>query len=501
MIDLLVVGAGPGGLAGAARAGELGLRAVVVDENLEAGGQYYRQPALEGVPLDRRQRKGRAAIERAAAAAELRLGCCVYGLDATDGRRRVWLDHSGVADLVEPRAILLATGAFDTPVAFPGWTLPGVVSAGAAQVLVKGQRVRPGRRAVVAGTGPFLFVIAAALRHAGVEVVEVVEATSIRRSVRHLPGSLRHPGRYAELAGYGFPLVASGVRIRRGEIVAAAEGADRLEAVTLRRRTGRDGPPAAAGDDGPPAARERVVEADLLCVGYGFSASTELARLADCELGWDEGLGQAVPAFDRWQATSAPGVFVAGEACGLGGAEMAAAEGELAAIGAARYLGRVSDADGERIARPIWRRLRGLRSFAALLPSLFPRPPELTGLAAGDTIVCRCQNVRLGGVLEAVDRSASANVNELKTTTRCGQGWCQGRICGTLLPPVVAARRPGFDANSLFTPRTPIRPVQLAALIGLERQGIAPERSVEAGTAPGGPGMTRQRGAVQARWR
>jgi NADPH-dependent 2,4-dienoyl-CoA reductase/sulfur reductase-like enzyme len=473
MIDLLVVGAGPGGLAAAARAGDLGLRTLVVDENVEAGGQYYRPPALEGVTLDARQREGRAKIEHAADAAELRLGCCVYGIDAADGWWRVWLERDGVADLVEPRAILLATGALDTPVAFPGWTLPGVVSAGAAQVLVKGQHVRPGRRAVVAGTGPFLFVVAAALRHAGVQVVEVVEATSIGRSVRHLPGSLRHPGRYAELAGYGLPLVASGIRIRRGEIVAAADGSDRLQAVRLRRRTGGDGQGAAEGEDRQRTARERVIEADLLCVGYGFSASTELARLVGCDFGWDDGLGQAVPTFDRWQATSAPGVFVAGEACGLGGAQLAAGEGELAAIGAARHLGRISHADGERIARPLRRRLRGLRSFAALLPRLFPRPRELTGLATVDTIVCRCQNVPLDAVLAAVDRFAPANVNELKTTTRCGQGWCQGRICGTILPLLVAAHRPGFDADVLFTPRAPIRPVQLAALVELERRRAA----------------------------
>lgn len=477
MIDLLVVGAGPAGLAAAASAGELGLVVLAVDENFEAGGQYYRQSAIEDSVLDARQRLGRQKIERAAAAAELRLGCSVYAVDVADGRRRVWLGRDGTAECVEPRAILLATGAFDAPVAFPGWTLPGVLTAGAAQVLVKGQRVRPGRRAVLAGSGPFLFVVAGALRHAGVKVVEVVEAASVRGSIRHLPRSLRHPGRYAELAGHALPLLAAGGAIRRAEIVAAAEGRDQLEAVTLRKRRpgdaaqygGAAAAPALSVDTGvSTSGRERVVEADLLCVGYGFSASTELARLAGCDLAWDDGLEQAIPAFDGWQATSQPGIFVAGEACGLGGAQMAAAEGELAAVGAARSLGRVSDAEAELLAAPLRRTLRGLRSFAALLTRLFPRPGELTDLAAPETIVCRCENVQLGTVLAAIDRTGARNVNELKTTTRCGQGWCQGRICGTLMPGLVAARRLGFEPDSPFTPRNPIRPIQLAALVELE---------------------------------
>ncbi len=457
MIDLLVVGAGPAGLAAARTAGELGLRVVVADENAEAGGQYYRQPGLPGAALDRRQTRGRAVIDAARGVAELRLGCSVVALDPTPTGLRAWLDRDGGLEWLMPRAILLATGAFDTPVAFPGWTLPGVMSAGAAQALVKSQLVRPGRRAVVAGSGPFVFAVADALRHAGVRVAEAVEAATLRGALPHLPSSMRHARRYGELAALVLPLVASGTAIRSGEVVASAQGRDRLEAVRLRPR-GRPGAPADANG-------ERVVEADLLCVGYGFSASTELARLAGAAMSVDPGLGQPIPAADAWQAASRPGLFVAGEAAGLGGAAVAEAEGELAAIGAARHLERLDVRAADELASRVRPRLAALRGFAALLPRIFPRPDGLGLLADPATIVCRCENVSLATVLAAVDQGKADSLNELKAATRCGQGWCQGRVCGALLPGVIGARRTGFDGTSQYTARVPVRPVGLAAVV------------------------------------
>jgi thioredoxin reductase/bacterioferritin-associated ferredoxin len=434
---------------------------MIVDENASAGGQYYRQPRdveTAGFLVDSRQRRGRAKIDEVAAAATLRLGCAVYGLDT---QHRVWMDQDGAADFINPRCVLLATGAYDRPVAFPGWTLPGVMAAGSAQALVKSQQVRPGSRAVIAGSGPFLFVVAVQLLKAGVDVVEVVEAATARKSLPHLDlaGSLRYPSRFAELVGYLLPLIRAGTKIRQGEIIASADGDGCLQQVRLRSTS--------IGGDGPHVL-ERVIDADLLCVGYGFSASTELARLAGCALAWDEGLHQNVPACDEWQATSVDGVFVAGEACGLGGAPVAECEGELAAIGIARRIGRIQEAEAHRMAAPIRRRLRGLRRFAAVLPALFPTPPQLAELAMPNTIVCRCQNVTFDRVLEAVMHEGAATLNEVKTTALCGMGWCQGRICGSVLPPLLAQRvGTAFDVTSAFTARNPVRPVKVSSLAKL----------------------------------
>jgi D-hydroxyproline dehydrogenase subunit alpha len=460
--DLLVVGAGPAGLAAAERAASLGLEVLVADENMTAGGQYYRQPApglvVDG--LDAQQRRGRERIERVARVASLRLGTSVYGLD----RGRAFLERGGQAEAVEPGAILLATGAHDRPVAFPGWTLPGVMSAGAAQTFLTGQRVRPGRRAVVAGTGPFILVTAAHLLQAGVEVVEVVEAASPETAIRHLPRSARYLGRYPELAGYVLPILRARTRIATGTIVAGADGADRVEVVRVR-------PTAAAGGRG---SRDREIRADLLCVGYGFSAPTELARLAGCGPRWDAAMRQAVPVCDDWQETTTESVFVAGEVSGLAGAEAAQVEGELAAVGAARRLGRLSDAGAGRLAEPLRRRLRRLRAFAGLLADLFPLPDVLRDLPDADTTVCRCQNVCYGQVLEAV-RSGATTLNEVKTTTRSGMGWCQGRVCGRVLQLLLSGPTgTAFDEAADFTARSPIRPVPVAVMAALRQSPAAP---------------------------
>ena len=456
MPELLIVGAGPAGLAAAAKATDLGLECWVVDENRQTGGQYYRRspwaPSASVAATDRWTR-GLALEAKAQSAAVFHLGCSVVGLDDD---LRLWIDRGDRLESVSPKCLLLATGAHDRPIAFPGWTLPGVMSSGAAQVLVKAQGMRPGSRAVIAGVGPFNYLVATHLLEAGVEVAAIVEAATVRHSASSLPAAMRYPERLRELTRYVAQLAKARVRIRTGEMVASAHGAARLEAVTLR--------PVGDRKDGSRSAH-RTVDADLLCVGYGFAASTELARLAGCALIWDQGLSQRVPAHDEWQATSADRVYVAGEAGGLGGVNVAEAEGELAAIGCALHLGHISRSRADSLARPIWRRLRRLRRFAALLPRIFPVPGKLAELVQPETIVCRCENVTYRAVRDAVELHGATSLNELKTTTRCGQGWCQGRICGSVLPPLMARYGVAFDSNTELSVRNPIRPISVASAL------------------------------------
>lgn len=450
MFDLVIVGAGPAGLAAAVRAGELGLSVLIADENVTAGGQYYRQPpepfswAGSGDP---QQERGRRLIESARQTATLRLATSVWGI----GQECLWLDQDGRTEQVVAPCTLLATGAYDRPTPFPGWTLPGVITAGAAQTLVKGQGLRPGSRAVVAGSGPFLLTVAAHLVKAGVSVAELVEATTIRESLKVMPRSAAYPGRYLELVGYLAQLAAARVRLRRGYVVAAAEGGQRLQRVRLE-----------PGQSG--SGRDRTVEADLLCVGYGFAASTELARLAGCHLRWDPGLAQPVPSYNDWQETSVAGLFLAGEACGFGSAQLAELQGQLAAIGAARYLGCLSDADAAQLASPLRRSLRRARRFSDLLTRTFPARRRLLDMVSDQTLICRCQNVSFGSLRRAVQEGAR-DLNEVKTSTRCGMGWCQGRICGAALPALLHELvDPAFDASIPFTARPPLRPLSVSAM-------------------------------------
>ena len=453
--DLLVVGAGPAGIAAAIRASRLGLDVVVVEESAQAGGQYYRQtPGGLRIqrPTDGREARGAALIARLADVAELRLRTAAWGLDGG----RVWTQVGAVSEAIHPGAVILATGSFDRPVAFPGWTLPGVVTAGGAQAMAKGQRVRPGSRALVAGTGPLSLVLAAHLAHAGVKVVELVEAASARQIVGCSPRLVAYPARWRELPGLLLALGRAGVRVALGSVVDAAEGGERVERARIVG-VGRDGR--------PDLASRRWVDVDLLCTGYGFSAHTGLARVAGCSLAWDAGFGQPVPRHDQWQETSVPGTFVAGEATGFGGVHVAEAEGELAAVGAARRLGRLPERGADALAGPLRRRLRYWRGFATHLAAGFPVPGVLGHLVTDETLVCRCESVPFGHVRHSVDEGARA-LDELKLDTRCGLGLCQGRICGAVLPALLADRSAGlFDRQSQFTARPPVTPVSIGGLL------------------------------------
>jgi D-hydroxyproline dehydrogenase subunit alpha len=326
---------------------------------------------------------------------------------------------------VRAGAIVLATGAYDRPVAFPGWTLPGVLTAGAAQALAKGQGVLPGRRVLLAGAGPFLLPVARQLAAQGAEVVAVAEATRRRDRLRFGPRMARHVDRLVAYAAYR----TSVRRIAWGKVIVRAEGDGRVESATL----------AACGRDWAPIpGTERSFAVDAVCTAYGFVPNTELARALGCELA-----GDAV-AHDDAMRTSVPGVYVAGEAAGIGGAELATVEGEIAGRAAAG-----APASSARLDKPA--------HFARILADLFDPRPGLAALATPDTVLCRCEDVTAGEVDAAVAAGARTPA-ELKIVTRCGQGPCQGRVCERL----VAARLP---AGGRYSSRAPVAPVPLAVLM------------------------------------
>jgi thioredoxin reductase/bacterioferritin-associated ferredoxin len=337
----------------------------------------------------------------------------------------------GAPGRVRARAIVLATGAYDRPLAFPGWTLPGVLTAGGAQALAKGQGVLPGRRVLLAGAGPFLLPVATELAARGAEIVAVVEATRRRDWLAAAPRMAAYPGRLVDYAAYRR-------RVRRvvwGHVIVRADGDERVRTATI----------AAAGAGWAPRPQtERTFEVDAVCTAYGFLPAVELARALGCEL-----LGRAV-AHDADMRTTVPGVFVAGEAAGVGGADLARVEGELAGLAAAGHAG----GDGMRRLR---RRRARLAGFAELLADLFDPRPGVLALAAADTPLCRCEDVTAGAIDAAVAHGATT-LSALKIVTRCGQGPCQGRICESL----VAERARTAER---FSPRAPLRPIAVSALI------------------------------------
>ena len=464
--EVAVVGAGPAGIAAALGASRAGARVTIVDEYPRTGGQIYRQPP-QAVRVHRAAARGkdyrrsrRLAKELDRAAVEVLTGTLVWGVEGTD--TLLLYQEGGAADALKAKAIIVATGAYDRPVAFPGWTLPGVWTAGGAQAMVKGQRIVPGRRVLLAGAGPLLLPVATALTAAGATVVGIVEATTRREWALRTPQMLWHWGRMGDAIRYEAALLRAHVPRFFGRLVIRADGAERVERVTI-----------AAVDRWwrPRPGTEQTFEVDLLCLGYGFLSAMELPGLLRCEMVYHPLQEQHVPRHTPEMACSVPRVFVAGETTGIGGADLARAEGTIAGLVAARQLGHAWGADRQRELVAAQRRRRHQLRFAHMLDDLFAMRPGIYELAQPETPLCRCEEVTVAEIRGAVRRGAMS-VRAVKGTTRVGQGPCQGRMCTHLVAHVVAQEtgRPLAEVLDV-TPRPPIKPVPLGVLAGLRLDG------------------------------
>jgi len=408
--ELAVIGAGPAGLSAALAAADHGLSVALVDAGERPGGQYYRHPPAElgeaWSPSFVRLRERVTGHPRITHLAGHRVwmlepGSC-FTLHVLVGER------DGRPDVVRADRLVLATGAHDRSLPFPGWDLPGVMTAGGAQALAKGALLAAGGRIVVAGSGPFLLPVATGLAELGAEVAGVYEANRPRLSLARALG--RNLGKLAEAAGYASALLRRHIPYRTGHAVVAAHGERALEAVTVARldRAWR-----------PIDGSERVVECDAAAVGYGFTPQLELPLHLGCAVRTD-GDGSLVVAVDAAQQTDVPGVWAAGETTGVGGAQLALIEGELAGLAAA----------GARPDRRLLGRRARLRRFAALLHELYPVPAGWAGWLGDDTVVCRCEGVTFGRLREAVEELGAGDPRTAKLLSRAGMGRCQGRVCG-----------------------------------------------------------------------
>lgn len=458
--DVAVIGAGPAGLAAALAARQAGAVVTILDEGARPGGQIFRQlPAAFGTigqpAADAPSHALGHALLHDVEASGVPVLARVTVFEARPGA--LAYERDGEVGVVRAKAIVLATGAYDRSVPFPGWTLPGVVTAGAAQVMVRGQMLRPGTRAVVAGTGPLLLPTLTALQAAGVRVVAALEAAPRTALLRGVGALLRSRAKRREAWHYARAFLRSGLRLRHGWTVFAAHGADRVAAVTIGRvdRTGR-----------PRRDHEQRLEADLVCVGFGLEPSNELARRLRCTMLRCPD-GSWVPQVDARMATSVAGVFAAGEVVGIGGVDTARAEGQLAGLAAAAHAGwtvapeRFAQAEAERVRE---------RAVSRTLLAAFPVLPGLYELAAPDTLVCRCEDVRLREVREAA-ALFGPELRTLKMATRAGMGPCQGRICASILEGVLASRL-GVDPHRHACPaaQVPVKPVAARCLLEALRE-------------------------------
>lgn len=440
-VDLAIVGAGPAGLAAALKASNHGLRVVVIDERTRAGGQYLkpRIHAASGARKDRQHQVGdRLRARLSETDAEHLSGRTVWFASRTAEGVELGLYGAGEAMVLATRAVILATGAYERPPLVPGWTLPGVMTIGAAQSFVRSYGVAPGQRILIAGNGPLGLQLACELIRAGTPPLAVVERarSSDPRGVLSLAAAARYaPGLVLKGVAMRATLRRAGVRSLEGWQLTGCRGDERVETASVAPMRGR-------GD-------ETTFAVDTVCVGEGFLPQTELARALGYACRQDPDSGFMIPDRDGEGASSVPGVWIAGDGGGMGGAQAALAEGEIAAAAALAWLG--TDTPPPRRAKAT---LARARRFQRALWSLYAA--EARGKPQDETLLCRCESVRFGVVRQAIAQGAT-DLGALKRQTRLGMGRCQGRYCGG-----PAARL--LDETQLFAPQVPARPVPAAAL-------------------------------------
>jgi NADPH-dependent 2,4-dienoyl-CoA reductase/sulfur reductase-like enzyme len=330
-----------------------------------------------------------------------------------------------------------------------------VLTPGAAQILLKSQGILPARRALVAGSGPFLLVVATDLAAAGVEVVGVVEAAS--GAWLDFWPLLAHPRMLGEGLGHLRALRRFGVPVYWRHAVRVIHGHEQVDRVVVGRLDPQDR--FIAGSD-------RQWEVDAVCLGFGFIPSVELLRLAGCELTFDHHLGGWIPRRSPNGETSVSGIFAIGDGAGVGGAAIARLEGCLAGLRAAERLGYRVPLDARHRVRGWLRELRRLRAARTILSRAYAFRPGLLDLATPDTIVCRCEEVTTAEILAAI-REGAQHVGQVKAWTRVGMGLCQGRICGPSVAALVA-RETGQSGEAVgyFNPRPPVKPLSAEAFAG-----------------------------------
>ncbi|CAD5248952.1 Thioredoxin reductase [Bosea sp. 62] len=453
--DLIVLGAGPAGAAAAIKARSLGLRVAVIDEAQAAGGQVYRapSPALTATLPDADRTKGdQLRAKLAASGAVLYANHRAWSL--TPGFSVIAIGPDGPLTLEAPN-LIVAAGAVERHIPVTGWTLPGVIGLAGATILLKAHGVLPGRRVVVAGSGPLLLLVASKIVAAGGEVAAVVDAAPRSGWLVRAGAMLARPDLMAKGAGWLLALLKARVPIHSGSAIRRVHGTDGIEAVTI-------GP--VDRDWRPVGNAERTVRADAVCLGYGLLPATEVTRLLGAEHRYEPELGGWVPAVDASLQTSVPGLFVAGDGAGVRGADAAPLSGELAALGVISRLGLGSDLASEAgKIEAAWHRSA---RFGAAMSALAMPPPGAAEMIAAGTTVCRCEGLARA-TLDAAIATGARTLADLKAMTRCGMGPCGGRVCGEAAAMLIGAAT-GWDRATIGQPsaRPPLRSVPLAAITG-----------------------------------
>ena len=453
--DVVVIGAGPAGMSAAVRLRELGMQVLVVDEQPAPGGQIWRGVETM-VATSTGQLLGEEYRAGAALAARFRACGAVYEPQTqvwqVETGWHVYMTRAGQAEVVQAKQLLLAIGAQERPAPFPGWTLPGVLTVGAAQILLKTSRQVPTEPVWIAGSGPLPLLYMAQLLRAGGRIAGWLDTTppgGWRRALPAGPAALASWSDLRKGLGWMRELKAAGVRRVRGVTGLRALGTDRLREVAYTLADGSTG----------------QAPASVLLVHEGVVPSIHMTRALECTHRWDERQACLVPILDAWGQTSQPGVYVAGDAAGIGGAQAACLRGELAALGLGRD--RLSAQALDDAARDLRTRLQAQLRIRPLLDAMY-RPRAEIFTPPDDTIVCRCEELTAGEI-RAAARIGQPGPNQVKSYTRAGMGPCQGRQCGYTVAHIIAEQSGRAVADvGFYRIRPPLKPLTLGELASLD---------------------------------
>ncbi len=417
------------------------------------GGQIHRAPRSPNAPgPDPDGERIRRDLVANRNLIDVRTNTSVWGVF---DRKRVCVSDGDASTILTAKQIILAPGAQEYVPPFPGWTLPGVMTAGGAQALLKMTGVAPGRRIVLAGSGPLLLAVAAQMAKLGHQVVSVFQAAS-RRSWMMLPlRAWQAPQKTLEGMKYFGTLKRTGVKMRYGRMVVSAHGDQRL--------TGISHAPVDASWR-PDLSRTETINADALCISYGLMPRTDLFQIFGCKMRFCEMRGGWHPERDDQLRTSRRDVFAVGDGAGVSGASAAILEGKLAGNAAAHALGACSDACLEGVSRRLGRALRRVHTFGAAINQIsYPRA-GLLDLVTDDTIVCRCEELMWKEVRTGIEQGGT-DFRTLKSATRLGMGPCQAKFCWPSASRQIArlTERAMKEVGPISV-RNPIRPISLGAL-------------------------------------
>lgn len=459
--DVAIVGAGPAGMSAGLLLAKSGLKVAVIDEQPRIGGQILRQPPaafhvknrLAGRVYKPLKELLAQAESYGAGAIEWITGATAWGLfrepeaSVPGNGFRLGILRQGRASWVHAGRVLLATGCYEAPVAIPGWTLPGVMGAGALQTLWKSQQVLAGENIVLSGSHPLQLIVAEQLVDAGARVKAVCFAQSWSRALlifRYPLALLGNLRKFMDISRILVKLLMKGVKIRFSSVVTEAVGETRITAAKF-------------GDGS-------LIDCDCLGLCYGFLPSSELARQAGAGARWLGSGGWGI-VVDDWFRSTEPGLSVAGELTGIKGAEAACMEGELAAIGILLDAKSKEAGNYKKHAERLRRRHKNISRFAALLERAADvSDAALLNLVTEDTLVCRCEDICRGTIDSALEQNPSVrSLNALKLLARTGMGRCQGRYCEINLRRILS-RYDGADCDSGYSVQIPVKPVPVRLL-------------------------------------